>query len=106
MSEYYYRYNADDAPINLDDDEIYDYVLEREALKDLDNVGPRCMKTMGKLEDGSEHFGNLKKGKKSLFQNLLIVFGVMVILYFLYVWMCADNNAEIKPGNYVARLGY
>lgn len=104
MSEYYYRYNADDAPIDLDNDEIYDYVLEREALKDLDNVGPRCMRTMGRMEDGEEHFGNLKGKNKSLVKNLIMIMVVMIVLYLLYSWMCEDSDVQLKPGNYVVRF--
>ena len=103
MSELNYRYNSDDAPIDIDNDEIYDYVLEREALKELDNESPRCIKTYGKQ---MEHFGNLKGGNKNLMRNLLIVLIVMVVLYLTYCFLCEDKNVDLKPGRYVARLGY
>ena len=107
MSEHYYRYNADDAPINFDlnNDEIYDYVLEREALKEIYNVSPRCIKNLGKP---SEHFGNLNKrgGGMDLMQNILVIILVIVMLYLIYIFLCEDTKSEINPGRYIARLDY
>lgn len=108
MSEHYYRYNADDAPIDYDlnNDEIYDYVLEREALKELDNVPPRCIKNLG--IPTQEHFGNLKLkgGNMDLMQNVFIVLLVLVILYLLYCFLCEDKKSGLNPGSYIARLDY
>jgi hypothetical protein len=102
MAEHYYRYKSDDAPINLDDDEIYDYVLEREALKDLDNMPPRCMATFGK---DHEHFGNLKGGYTALLKNMTLAVVVIIVLYLVYSLLCEKNGSvSLKPGNYIVRL--
>lgn len=103
MSQQYYRYNTDDAPIDIDNDEIYDYVLEREALKELDNVGPKCIKTFGQPV---EHFGNLKGGTKKLMENIFIVLLVLFMLYLIYCVLCDDKQPDLKPGKYVASLNF
>jgi hypothetical protein len=105
MSEYYYRYNSDDAQVDLDNDEIYDYVLEREKLKELDNVGPKCMRDFGG-EFKEEHFGNLKGKNRSLLKNLFIVIMVLIALYLLYSLCCGEKKVDLPPGNYVARFNY
>lgn len=102
MSEQYYRYNTDDAPIDMDNDEVYDYVLEREALKELDNVGPKCVRD----NETSEHFGNLKGGGKNLMKNILIVFLVIVLLYLSYSFLCDNGEKNLKPGKYEVRFSY
>jgi hypothetical protein len=103
MSQQYYRYNTDDAPIDIDNDEIYDYVLEREALKELDNVGPKCVRDI----EGHEHFGNLKGGSTNdLMRNVFIVLLVVVMLYLMYCFLCDNKENEIKPGNYQVRFSY
>jgi hypothetical protein len=102
MSEYYYRYNTDDATIDLENDEIYDYCLEREKLKELDNIGPKCMRDFGG-EFKEEHFGNLK-GSRSLASNLLVLLVVIIVLYLAYSLMCENNSASVYPaGKYVAK---
>ncbi len=106
MSEYYYRYNSDDAAIDLENDEIYDYVLEREKLKELDNVGPKCVRDFGG-EFQEEHFGNLTGKNKIMVKNLFLVLLVVVALYLLYSLLsCDEKNVDFKPGYYMARFNY
>jgi hypothetical protein len=103
MSHHYYRYNVDDAPIDLQNDEIYDYVLEREALKDLDLVGPRCYREMS---GAAEHFGNMKGKRGKMMKHVLLVIVVLVVLCLLYC-LCNDNiGYNLSPKNYIARLNY
>lgn len=121
MSEKYYRYNSDDAPINLLDDQVYQYVLEREQLKELDLVGSKCSRTMEKKPSAipplitiaqREPFGNLNSGNSSLLKNLLVIILVIVVLYFIYS-LCEDkkNNSQtsifsqkLSPSVYYAQL--
>lgn len=105
MSEHYYRYKADNTPVDLDDDEIYDYVLEREALKDLDNVGPRCMNTLG---ENNEHFGNLKGDKTNLLKNIVLAIVIIIVMYLIHCFLCGEKNEvpNLKPGNYSVRFNY
>jgi hypothetical protein len=97
MSEYNYRYNSDDVTIDLNNDEIYDYVLEREQLKELDNIGPKCMNNFE--NPLSEHFGNMQKRKKSLATKLFILLIVVITLYLLYS-LCLKKNNGLNPGTY------
>ncbi len=105
MSEYYYKYNSNDAPVDLDNDEIYDYVLEREKLKELDNVGPKCVKDFGG-EFKNEHFGNLKGKNKSLLKNVFIILLVLGALYLLYNLCYEKKTVDLPPGKYVAKFNY
>jgi hypothetical protein len=109
MSEYYYRYNSNDATIDFDleNDEIYDYVLERENLKELDNVGPKCIRDFG--GEHKEHFGNmrnLKGNNKSLLKNLFLIILVLIALYILYGLLSCNPKNELQPGKYIARFNY
>lgn len=104
MSERYYRYNSDDAIIDIENDEIYDWVLEREQMKELDNVGPRCIRDFGG-EFREEHFGNLNQGGGGLVQNLVIILVVLMVLYLLYCW-CQVDNQGLKRVPYKASFSY
>ncbi len=99
MSEYYHYDTQDDFDFN--NDEMYDYVLERESLKQLDNVDSRCA-----LSGGEEHFGNLKKSQKSTIFNLFISLIIIIIIYFTYIWLCDSNKMLLPAGNYIAKLNY
>ncbi len=102
MSERYYRYNLDDAPIDIEKDELYDYVLEREKLHDLDNTGPRCMtdfKDMDEILEKEEHFGNLNYESWTTTQKILLAIAFTVILYLIYSLINKNDlvHNEYKP---------
>jgi hypothetical protein len=105
MTEHYYRYNTDDATIDFENDEVYDYCLEREKLKELDNVGPKCMRDFG--GEYKEHFeaGDLKK---SLFSNstinIIAIIIALILLYLIYTSFCPIEQNNIPSGNYIARF--
>lgn len=104
MSETYYRYNSDDAVIDLENDEIYDYVLEREELKKLDLVGPKCIRNFGG-EYQEEHFGNLHGMNNSFAKNLFVIILVLLLIYFGYTW-CKSDDLKLKNVPYRASFSY
>ena len=99
MTENYYKYNSDNENIDLNKDEVYDYVLDRENLKELDNLGPKNQTDFSQAWS-DEHFGNLKYN--SLMKNLCLVIFIIIVMYLLYSHFC--NESSVKPGIYSARL--
>lgn len=99
MTEDYYRYNSDDANIDLNNDEVYDYVLDRENLKDLDNTGPKNTTEFSQAWS-DEHFGNLKKSP--LLKNVCLIVFIIIVMYLLYSYFCTEST--VNPGIYTARL--
>lgn len=93
MTQNYYRYNSDDSSIDFNNDEIYDYVLDRENLKELDNIGPKNQKDFSQAWS-DEHFGNLKN--RSLGENLFLIIFVLFISYLLYSNFCTETTVNSK----------
>jgi hypothetical protein len=104
MSERYYRYNSDDAIIDIENDEIYDWVLEREKLKELDNVGPSCMKKFGD-EFNEEHFGNISQDDNNSMRYIFMIIFIIIILYLLYSF-CQKDEFKLKNLPYKASFSY
>lgn len=91
MSEEYYRYNSDNVNIDLTSDEVYDYVLDREKMKELDYSRPRNIKDFSSA-GSNEHFGNLGCPFSN---NILLIILIVIVLYFVYNYVC-----EKKPINF------
>ena len=85
MADKYYRYKSDCDGINLDDDDLYDHVLERERYHQLSHQNPRCMKHAFDVKeyDMKEHFGNLSTTKSILYGALILIV-VFIIVYYLF----------------------
>lgn len=84
MSEEYYRYNSDNTNIDLTNDEVYDYVLDREKLKELDYSQPKNVKDFSRAWS-DEHFGNLEY---SFTKNILLIILIIVVMYVVYNYVC------------------
>jgi len=104
MSEQYfnYRYTPDESDIDIYNDSFYDYVLEREELKELDNVGPQCMRRFG--GEYKEHFGNMNRN--TLLKNIMLVIAIVVIICVVYSLCGNKSGLNYPPGDYVANLTY
>jgi len=97
MSEKYYRYNSDNAVIDLENDEIYDYVLERENLKELNNSDPQSLNDFSDMHiENTEHFGNLTNKTKLMIRKVALAIIIIVIIYFLYIG-CIESNESSDP---------
>jgi hypothetical protein len=99
MAENYYRYNSDDSSIDLNNDEVYDYVLDRENLKELDNVGPKNQRDLSQAWS-DEHYKNLKN--HNFLKNCCLVVLILIVLYLLYSYFCSEK--KVKNGLYNAML--
>lgn len=84
MAERNYRYKSDCEGVNLDDDNVYDYVLERDQFSQISHRDPRCMDDAFdvKAYDMKEHFGNLGSGI-SIWHVIFIAL-VIYIIYYLF----------------------
>ena len=97
MSEQYYRYQSDDAKVDLMDGQLYEYVLtqDRNDFYKLANTGPRCMQDFSDMQE-VEHFANLN-GSKKWVKHMLLLVVLVVVLYLLYcMCSCSDktNNSD------------
>lgn len=83
MTETNYRYKTGCNDVNLEDDDIYDHVLERDQYHKMSHNDPRCMRgAFGVKEyDMQEHFGNLSFSF-SLWHIILILVVAYIIYYF------------------------
>lgn len=105
MTEKYNMYNS--PYVDLDKDSAYDFVLEREQLKELDNTGQKCIndvlkeKKEKKEENFYEYFTNKCKNN-TVAENgmilLILLLALYVIFYLIY------NNKPKLNGNYTVRL--
>jgi len=96
-----------DDKIDLDNDEMYDYVLEREKYHDLSHGTPRCMKDFSGMK--TEHFGSLDDIKeympdKKTMHYVYLFAIVLIILVALYLIFFKNNDVtcNVPKGNYRA----
>lgn len=71
-----------DTNIDLNNDEIYDYVLEREH-----NIGLKNQNNFSQAWT-DEHFNNRKN--RNFIKNCILVVIIIIILYFLYSYSCEE----------------
>ena len=112
MAETYYQYAPDGTEVDLDDDQIYNYVLEREAYRKLASTGPKCMKNFKDMKEVdqmkpdamNEHFTT---GSKSWIKNIIIIALILIALYFIYTSFCnSNNNNSTSSYNYGPNTRY
>lgn len=123
MSDKMQRYDDVNSAIDLDNDELYDYVLEREALKKLDNVVPPNCRGEHKENanayanaydnDQTEDFTNINKwwNRKSKQQKhwMKLCFWLVIIIALCYYFYKQCNNKSyenLERGSYVVRLSH
>ena len=108
MAETYYKYAPDGTEIDIDNDELYDYVLEREAYRKLANTGPKSMKNpkdMKEIVQTAEHFTTT--GSKSWIKNVVIIAIILIALYLIYtLFSNGNNNNNATPYNYGPNTRY
>ena len=111
MAETHYQYSPDGTEVDIENDELYDYVLEREAYRKLASTGPRCMKNFKDMKevdqmkpDGmNEHFTTI--GSKGWIKNIIIIALILIALYFIYTSFC-NNNDNTSSYNYGPNTRY
>jgi len=84
MADRNYRYKSDCEGVNLENDDLYDYVLERDNYQNLSHQDPRCMKHAFDVKeyDMKEHFGNLDG--ISFWHIILILIAIYIVYYFFF----------------------
>lgn len=105
MAETYYQYSPDGTEVDIENDELYDYVLEREAYRKLASTGPKCMKNFKDMKevdqmkpDGmNEHF--TMTGSKGWIKNIIIIALILIALYFIYTFFCNSNDKNSTPSS-------
>ena len=110
-----YKYQPDDATIDIDDDELYGYTLEREALHRRNCASPSCMMKgilararagdgtdmrpacAPETGEGEEHF---TLSSKNWMKNAVIIIIILIVLYFLYTLLCGKKETVVYEGDH------
>jgi hypothetical protein len=105
MAETHYRYSSDCTEPDIEHDELYDYVLEREDYRKLASTGPKCMKNfkdMKEVDEMNEHFTPTES--KSWIKNIIIIAIILIALYYIYTLFCKKDDTPIY--NYGQNIRY
>src|SRR5438477_639454 len=106
MTETYYQYQPDEVLLDIEQDDLYDHVLERQHYRKMASTGPKSMKNfvdMEEVESMKEHFTTNESG---WMKHLLIIVVVLIVLYFLYSSVCGGESGNAYNPNkmYTARF--
>ena len=112
MPETYYKYApggtelTELTEVDIENDELYDYVLEREAYRKLASTGPKCMKNfkdMKEVDQMSEHFTTNESNK--WIKKIVIIVLILIALYFIYTFL-SNKDTTSTAYNYGPNTRY
>jgi len=88
MSEDYYSYDENEN-VDLTKNEIYDFVVEREKLKEIEGSGYKSVNSSseGWKIEGFENLSSFLSMK-----NIIIIVIIIVLIYFLYTKFSKSKN--------------
>lgn len=100
MDDFNNEYIFNENELNLDDDNMYELVYEREKMNNFRNTPPKSITNFSGI--GTEHFSNTKKTKN--LNKILIIVLLLLIVYFGYNYMCENTQNNIPDGVYLAHF--